>query len=67
MTSPQQPSVAVMGLTKSELITLCDQYRAKAQQAHDDARAARNQVVILTARIAVLRNAYEPEGMEPPC
>lgn len=66
MTAPQA-SVGVMGLTQPELIALCDRFRTQAQQAHDDARAARNQVIILTAQIAVLRAAYEPAGMEPPC
>lgn len=54
-----------MGLTKAQYIQLADDFRAKAQQAHGDARAARNQVVILTAQIAVLRSAYEPHKPAP--
>lgn len=49
-----------MGLSKAQYIELCDTYRAKAQQAHDDARAARNEAVLLGAQLATLRAAYEP-------
>ncbi|WPU08085.1 hypothetical protein [Pseudarthrobacter oxydans] len=60
MTPGQQPSVAAMGLSKAQYIELCDTYRQKAQQAHDDARAARNEAVLLRAQINALRTAYEP-------
>ena len=60
MTHGQQPSVAVMGLSKAQYIELCDAFREKAQKAHDDARAARNEALLLSAQLATLRAAYEP-------
>ncbi|MEW1982602.1 hypothetical protein [Pseudarthrobacter oxydans] len=62
MTANPQPSVAVMGLSKAQYIELCDTYRDKAQQAHDEAREARNQVLLLRAQLATLRAAYEPHS-----
>lgn len=56
-----QPSVAAMGLTKSELITLADSYRQTAQEAHDAAQGWRNRCLIAEARLATLRAAYEPQ------
>jgi hypothetical protein len=60
MTTTPPTSVAVMKLSKAQYIDLCDTYRGKAQTAHQDARAARNQVLLLTAQLAILRAAYEP-------
>ncbi len=58
--SVPQPSIAVLKLSKAQLIAACDKFRDKAQEAHHDARAARNQVVLLQAQLATLRAAYEP-------
>ncbi|MFJ5861506.1 hypothetical protein ACIQCM_08780 [Pseudarthrobacter sp. NPDC092439] len=60
MTTAQQPSVAAMGLTKTQYIELCDTYREKAQQAHQDVRAWMNRALAAEAQLAVLRAAYEP-------
>ncbi|QHK18819.1 hypothetical protein GU243_02425 [Pseudarthrobacter psychrotolerans] len=59
------PSVAVMKLSKSEYIELADRFRGKAQQEHQDARAWRDKYLVAASQLAVLRAAYEPEGMEP--
>lgn len=64
--SVPQPSIGELKLTKAELITACDTFRARAQQAHDDARAARNQVLLLTAQLNTLRAAYEPPNRTRP-
>ncbi len=66
MTTPQ-PSVAVMKLSKAQYVELCDTYRDKAQQAHQDARVWANRAIVAESRLATLRAAYEPEGMEPTC
>ncbi len=59
MTTPP-PSVAVMKLSKAQYIELCDRFRDKAQEAHQDARAWMNRAILAESRIATLRAAYEP-------
>ncbi len=54
------PSVASMGISKAECVKLCDTYRDKAQQAHQDARGWMNRALVAEARLAALRTAYEP-------
>ena len=54
------PSVAVMKLSKAELTELCDKFRAKAEQAHQDSRAWMNRCLLAESRLATLRAAYEP-------
>lgn len=49
-----------MGLSKAQYIELCDTFRDKAQQAHDDARAWQNRALLAESRLATLRAAYEP-------
>ncbi|MBE4716759.1 hypothetical protein [Pseudarthrobacter sp. AB1] len=60
MTTPP-PSVALMKLNKSEYIELCDRFRDKAQEAHQDMRAWMNRALVAESRIATLRAAYEPQ------
>lgn len=60
MTATEQPSIAVLKLTKPELIAACDMYREKAQQAHQEARKARNEALLLRSQLDALRAAYEP-------
>lgn len=55
------PSVALMKLNKSEYIELCDRFRDKAQEAHQDMRAWMNRALVAESRIATLRAAYEPQ------
>jgi hypothetical protein len=55
-----QPSVAVMKLSKAQYIELCDTFRAKAQQAHQDSRAWSNRALLAESQLAILRAAYEP-------
>lgn len=57
-TSP--PSVAVMNLTRSQYIELCDTLRARAQEAHVNARKWANRALEAESRLAI----YEP-GDEP--
>lgn len=60
-----QPSVAVMKLSKAQYIELCNTYRDKAQQAHQDARTWQNRALLAESQLAALRAAYEPERSEP--
>jgi hypothetical protein len=60
MTTTPPPSVAVMKLSKSEYIELCDRFRDKAQQEHQDARAWMNRALLAEAQLATVRAAYEP-------
>ncbi|MGX1160406.1 hypothetical protein FBY31_1226 [Arthrobacter sp. SLBN-100] len=59
-----QVSVAVMGLSKDQYIQLCDTYRDKAQQAHDEARAWKNRACLAESQLAVLRAEYEPANRQ---
>lgn len=59
MTAPQA-SLAVMGLTKAQYIQLADNFRDKAQQAHQDARTWANRALLAEAQLATLKAAYEP-------
>jgi hypothetical protein len=61
----KSPSVAVMKLSKAQYIELADTYRAKALGAHHEARIMQNRALLAESRLATLRAAYEPEGMEP--
>ena len=61
------PSVAVMKLSKSEYIELCDRFRDGALIAHQERRAWMNRALLAESQLAVLRAEYEPHGMEPPC
>ncbi|MDQ0824314.1 hypothetical protein QFZ60_000487 [Arthrobacter sp. B2I5] len=56
----RQPSVAAMALSKAQYIELCDTFRDKAQQAHQDARTWQNRALLAEASLATLRAAYEP-------
>jgi hypothetical protein len=56
----KSPSVAVMKLSKAELTELCDTFRAKAQQAHHEARMMQTRALLAESRLAILRAAYEP-------
>ena len=58
--SAPQPSVAAMKLSKAQYIDLCDTFRDKAQQAHQDARTWANRALIAESQLAVLRSEYEP-------
>ena len=62
MTSTPQASVAVMKLSKAEYITLADQFRDKAQQAHQEARDWMNRALLAESQLATLRTAYEPSN-----
>lgn len=66
MTTEQPPSVAVMKLSKDQYIELCDRFRDKAQDAHQEARGWMNRALVAESRIAVLRAAYEPPGQTAP-
>ncbi|HAP90721.1 MAG TPA: hypothetical protein DCR15_13720 [Arthrobacter bacterium] len=59
------PSVAVMKLTKAQYIELCDRFRDSAQTAHQESRAWMNRAQVAESRLAVLRTAYEPQGIKP--
>ncbi|MDI3194806.1 hypothetical protein QK290_10605 [Pseudarthrobacter sp. AL07] len=61
MTTTPPPSVAVMKLSKAECIELCDRFRDKAQEAHQDMRAWMNRALLAESRLATLRAAYEPQ------
>lgn len=63
LTNP--PSIAALKLTKPELIAVCEMYRDKAQQAHQEARAARNEALLLRSQLDALRTAYEPGRPTP--
>lgn len=65
MTTAEQPSVAVMDLSKKQYIELCDRYRDSAQQAHQDMRAWMNRALAAEAQLAVLKTAYEPGRPTP--
>lgn len=54
------PSVATMKLSKAQYIELCDRFRDKAQQEHQDARLWRNRAILAESRLATARAAYEP-------
>ncbi|WP_160664102.1 hypothetical protein [Pseudarthrobacter sp. ATCC 49987] len=60
MTTTKPPSVAVMKLSKAEYIELCDRFRDKAQQAHQESRGWMNRALLAESRLATLRAAYEP-------
>ncbi|WP_432244916.1 hypothetical protein ACRB8A_14345 [Arthrobacter sp. G.S.26] len=70
MTTQQQPSVAAMKLSKAQYIELCDKFRDKAQEAHQDSRAWMNRALLAEATIKVFKAAYEttptghPHGSE---
>lgn len=59
-----QASVAVMGLSKAQYIELCDTYRDKAQEAHDEARVWKNRACLAESQLAVLRAEYEPASQQ---
>lgn len=54
MTSPT--SIAAMKLSKSDLIKLCEIYRAKALEEHDLFRGWRDRAIEAETRLAI----YEP-------
>ena len=62
-----KPSVFTKQFAKHELQWLVEQYMTKAQQAHQEARGWMNRALLAESRLATLRAAYEPEGMEPTC
>jgi|GEM_PF-2739486 hypothetical protein len=64
MTAKPPPSIAVMKLTKPELIAACDQFRDKALADHEEARRWMTRAQIAESRLAVLRAAYEPQGID---
>ncbi|MEQ4567997.1 hypothetical protein [Paenarthrobacter sp. CAP02] len=51
------PSVAVMKLSKAEYIELCDRFRDKAQQAHQDMRVWMNRCLAAEEQLAALKAA----------
>lgn len=60
VTTGPQLSVAVMKLSKAEYIGLCDRFRDKALEAHQDMRAWMNRALLAEAQLATLRAAYKP-------
>jgi hypothetical protein len=56
-----------MKLSKAQYIALCNKFRDKAQQEHQDARAWMNRAMLAEAQLATLKREYEPAGMEPTC
>lgn len=64
MSTTPTPSVAVMKLSKSEYIELCDRFRDKALTEHHDARAWMNRALLAEAQLSTLRAAYEPTNSQ---
>jgi hypothetical protein len=59
-TESSQPSVAAMNLSKTEYIELCDRFRDKAQEEHQDARGWMNRAILAESQLATVRASYEP-------
>jgi hypothetical protein len=49
-----------MKLSKAQYIALCNRFRDKALEEHQDARAWMNRALLAEAQLATLRAAYEP-------
>lgn len=55
-----------MKLSKAEYIELCDRFRDKALEAHQDMRAWMNRALLAEAQLATLRAEYEPASSQQP-